>query len=204
MDLRLLRLSGHQMAHPLVVAVAVAAERQMKREHLSRWTDRIPIADTIVRDLAYLVRHEEHTCGFHVTPVVCHCLTYFCSPSSKAIKDRAQATCLISLERYDSRKLECLSLYSVPPASCSRIFEFLQHSVSVELSRVFHFPDEWSGGGFLYIGQRQEKRIFADEATLTTATQPQAPTPSPTAMRWFPTARPSFDFDFSSLKATTA
>jgi hypothetical protein len=201
MDLRLLRLSGRQMAHPLVAAV-----RQMKREHLSRWTDRIPIARHHCHDLAYLVRHEEHTCGFHVTPVVCHCLTYFCSPSSKAIKARAQATCLGSLERYDSRKLEYLSLYSVPPASCSRIFEFLQHSISVELSRVFHFRDEWSRGGFLYIGASSGngKQIFADETTLTTATQPQAPTPSPTAIRWFPTARPSFDFDFSSLKATTA
>lgn len=37
--------------------------------------------------------------GFHVTPVVCHCLTYFCNASSRTVVERAQATCLVSLKR---------------------------------------------------------------------------------------------------------
>lgn len=68
--------------------------------------------------------------GFQATPVVCHCLTYFCNAERREETDRAQVATSALLNR------------QMDQGPNSRVLELLDTAINPELRSVLHLPNK--------------------------------------------------------------
>ena len=152
------------------------------------------------------------TLGFQTNPVVWYCLTYFCSPSIRAMKELTQAICFLSLIARQAAADPSAQEHSNSGLHSrrSRLLELLDDPVSPELSGILHLPYKRCRSWLL--PRSQQARASAPylpvihnppKRRLTTATQPQAPAPSPTVLKWLPHCLPSFPLEALSLWSAT-
>jgi hypothetical protein len=110
----------------------VGQERRTRR----REQRREPVRPGLSAWTLFLPSGMQLTLGFQATPVVCHCLTYFCKVSSSSENAFAQAIAAGLLGVSLSRPV------SLPTQEDLRLFELLGDPIRPELSGVLHLAHE--------------------------------------------------------------